>query len=909
MKLDEYRKKRDFTRTREPAGGERAADGRSFVVQKHAARALHYDFRLELDGVLLSWAVPKGPSRDPKVKRLAMQTEDHPVAYGGFEGVIPKGEYGGGSVIVWDRGIWEPEGDPREAYRRGRLTFELHGDKLRGRFHLVRTAGRGKRSDRGWLLFKSNDAEAQPGSDSAIVDELPNSVLSGRSVEEVEEQPDRVWSSKKKASAAHRARTTAGATPKPRRANSGAAAEKPRRATTSNTTKTARRTKLSAPRMARSKARPAARARQLLPDFVPPELATLVDAAPEGDDWLHEMKLDGYRILARIDREGVTLQSRRGNDWTSRLPSVAKAVAALGLEGAILDGELVVLGENGVSNFQRLQNSLEGGKDTACTYFVFDVLFADGEDLRAKPLSERKELLAELLRGRSKKGDRVRLSEHVTGGGATFFERACKLGLEGIVSKRAASPYESRRSRSWLKVKCLSRQEFVIGGYTEPSGSRSHFGALLLGVQGGKGLEYAGKVGTGFTGESLREIAQRMKKLERKTAPFVNPPRGYEARGVHWLEPSLVGEVEFTERTDDGHVRHATFRGLRDDKPPADVHAERAEPEPSGAPGGRAAESGGPTTARAAARPPQPRTSKSTTAKRAAPSIQVDASRIRLTHPERVLYPDQGLTKADLALYYAHVAHVMLPHVVDRPLTLVRCPEGAGKECFFQKHPTEGTPDAVARFPIKEKKGTHDYMVVHDAEGLIGLVQVGALEIHTWGSRTGDVEKPDQIVFDLDPDTGLPWANVVEAAVTLRARLDALGLTAFLKTTGGKGLHLVVPVAPDTAWEGAKAFTKQVVDAMVADEPRKYLSTMTKEKRKGKIFLDYFRNARGATAVCAFSTRARAGAPVSVPLAWEELTPKGPLSFDVRTVPERLARLKTDPWADFDAARAPMKRR
>jgi bifunctional non-homologous end joining protein LigD len=765
--------------------------------------------------------VPKGPSLDPNVKRLAMQTEDHPIEYGDFEGVIPKGEYGGGSVLVWDRGRWIPEGDARESYRRGRLTFELEGEKLHGRFHLVRTrAAAGKRDGKSWLLIKSGDAAAERGSDTEVVDAHPASVLSGRTLQEVERDPDRVWHSNRESNAA-------------------------------------------VARVRRPAPHPNAR-KAALPSFVPPQLATLVAAAPDGDAWLHELKLDGYRILARIDRGKVRLLTRRGHDWSERMRSVASAFAALPLARALIDGELCVLRQDGVSDFQRLQNSLQAGRDEACTYFAFDLLYLDDRDLRALPLLERKQLLRRALAG--ERNRRLRYNDHVQGGGPRFFAHACKLGAEGVVSKRGDAPYTSDRSRTWLKTKCVAREELVIGGYTDPSGARGHFGALLVGSYDDQGaLRYAGKVGTGFTRQSLAELHAKLARLEQKSPPFANPPRGADARGVHWLRPELVAQVQYIERTAEGLVRHASFQGLRGDKPADEVRAEKPAAE-------------------------------------LAPANE-SLQRLRLTHPERVLYPEQNVTKRDLARYYAQVAALMLPHVARRPLTLVRCPEGRANGCFFQKHPGRGVPRAIGRVRIREKRAALDYMTIDGAEGLVALVQMGALEIHVWGSRTESVECPDQLVFDLDPDEALPWSRMIEAAQRVRERLTDLGLVPFLKTTGGKGLHIVVPIAPRTPWDEAKQFSKAIVDGIVRAEPDKYVATMAKGKRTGKVFLDYLRNGRGATAIAPYSTRARAGAPVSAPLDWDELTPElRPDRYTLLNMPERLAAI-ADPWSDFDRSR------
>ena len=821
--LEVYRKKRHFGRTAEPRGETRQrSKGFSFVVQKHAASRLHYDFRLELDGVLLSWAVPKGPSLDPGVKRMAVQTEDHPIEYGGFEGVIPKGEYGGGSVVVWDRGQWLPEGDARADYQRGRLTFQLQGEKLKGGFHLVRTKGAGKQPS--WLLIKRNDAHAQRGSEAKLVEEQPRSVVSGRTVEEVGEARDRVWHSRKRTPA----------WPDPKKLKGARAGE--------------------------------------LPDFVEPELATLVGEPADGDEWLHEIKLDGYRMLARCDGEGgVRWLTRRGHDWSARVPSLVAELSALGLPPALFDGELVVQ-ERGLSNFQQLQSSLNERHDARILYYAFDLLHFAGHDLRDATLLDRKRLLADVLSAaQAGSQSRIRLSAHVLGDGEQFFARACELGVEGAVSKRADSRYVSGRGRSWLKVKCVQRQEFVIGGFSEPRGARNHLGARLLGVQEKDGLQYAGKVGTGFTERSLAELQRKLIPLERERPPFVAPPRGAEARGVHWVEPKLVAEVEFTERTRDGMIRHPTFRGLREDKPAEQVRDERPQAPPHRA-----------TPARAP---------------KAAPALALRS--VRLTHPDRVLYPELGLTKTDLALYYAQVAERMLPHVAERPLMIVRCPDGQGSQCFHQKHPGRGTSKAIKRTKIAESKGVLESMYVDDAEGLVQLVQMGALEIHTWGARVGDVEHPDQLTFDLDPDEGLPWPAVAEAALTLKQRLERLELTSFLKTTGGKGLHLVVPIAPSLPWVEAKQLCRSIANAMMREAPDKYVITISKQQRKGKLLIDYLRNGRGATAVCAYSTRARANATVALPIAWSELDPKrAPGPFSLRDVPARIAAVP-DPWAGF----------
>jgi bifunctional non-homologous end joining protein LigD len=806
--------------------------------------------------------------------------------------VIPHGEYGGGAVLLWDRGTWEPEGDPEEMYRRGRLNFELHGEKLRGGFHLVRTGPADKSGKQRWLLFKSKDDAAKPGTGDGILEEEPRSVISGRDIASVAEDPDHVWTSKEVAStSAVRKKTDP-------RAKAGA----------------------QAPNLGAELARHPGARRLDLPEFVEPELATLSAEAPEGSDWLHEIKLDGYRILARIEGHHAQLLSRRGNDWTSRLPSIASALGRLPIESGLLDGEVVVLRADGVSDFQRLQNSMEAGRDKDCVYFAFDALFLDGFDVRGLPLRERKARLKEALD--QTENARVRFSDHVEGDGPAFFARACTLGLEGIVCKRVDSKYTSGRGRSWLKVKCLARQEFVIGGFTEPAGSRRHLGALLVGVRENGGLTYAGKVGTGFTQASLAELAGRLGPLEQEEPAFQNPPSGSERRGVHWVKPQLVAEVAFVERTQDGLIRHASFQGLREDKAPEDVHLETA-----GAPKAKAAgkAKAGASKAKAGGKRksesvPQAEvvsapkkgaaTAKTPAKAKASANARVpkdlDPSRVEITHPDRILFPTQGITKRDLMLHYARVARWMLPQIVERPLMLVRCPEGEGKQCFHQKHPSRGMPRAVLAVTVQQKKGPEQNLMIRDVEGLLGLVQMGALEIHAWGCRSDRLDCPDQLVFDLDPDEGLPWERVVEAARTLRERLDQHGLAGFLRVTGGKGLHIVSPVIPTTPWEAAKQFTKRVADAMALAEPSKYLATMTKQKRKGKLFIDYFRNGRGATAVCSYSTRARSGAPLAVPIEWDELEHGvRPDQFTLKNFEASLSAFE-DPWSSFDDARAPI---
>jgi bifunctional non-homologous end joining protein LigD len=804
--LETYRRMRDFGRTAEPPGGEprRAGKGRlSFYIQRHAASRLHYDFRLELDGVLKSWAVPKGPSLDPSQRRLAVHVEDHPLEYGTFEGEIPRGEYGGGTVLLWDLGRWVPEGDPAEGYRKRRLKFRLEGRKLRGRWTLVGMGGKAGEDGKNWLLIKERDGEARAASEGDVTELLPESV-SGR----------------------------------------------------------ARREEAPAP----------------LPRFVPPQLATLAASAPSGEDWVHELKFDGYRVIAAFGGGAVRLFTRKGLDWSDRFRPVLEALKGLSARSALLDGEVVVLDEQGRSDFQKLQNALSEGRGEGLLYHVFDLLSLDGQDLRGHPLLKRKAALQSLLEStRAERGEpfdlRVRYTEHVKGGGAGLYRKACELALEGVVCKRADAPYLSgERSRDWLKVKCLKEQEFVVAGFTEPGGSRKGLGALVLGVQEKGGLRYAGRVGTGFTQASLRELRPKLEALETPRSAFLRPPAGAQARGARWIKPVLVAEVAFTGWTSDGLVRQGSFKGLREDKAPEEVTVEEpAKPRRHG---------------RAKAQAPAP-----------AP---------RLSNPDRVLWPDAGVTKAQLAEYLESVSSRLLPQVARRPLALLRCPAGVGKPCFYQKHDAGMFPASVKRVKVREKKGGHaEYLYIEDEAGLRALAQMGALELHPWGSTVDDVDAPDRMIIDLDPAPGVPWERVVAAAREVRGRLRELGLGAFLKTTGGKGLHVVVPLAKGATWEQVKTFSRALAGAFALESPDTYTARLPLKERKGRIFIDYLRNERGSTAVAAWSPRARAGATVSMPLDWSELKASlDPRRFTVLTAPKRLA--KADPWADLERARRPL---
>ncbi len=861
MPLDEYRRKRDFKTTPEPAGGGEAPhDSLSYVIQKHAASRLHWDFRVELGGVLLSWAVPKGPSYDTADKRLAMHVEDHPLDYGGFEGIIPKGEYGGGTVMLWDRGWWEPyEGTPEEAEKQvanGMLKMVLHGERLQGRWVLVRTHGYSRGGD-SWLLIKEHDGGERASAHFNAIEEWTTSVGTGRTMDQIA-LGDEVWHSRP---SGH----------EPTAANEVAELARDSQ----------RRAKVSSADLAAL----AGAVKAKLPREQVVELATLVKDVPTGEDWLHELKFDGYRILAFAEKDAVRLISRNGKDWTERFEPVATAVKELAAgRDLLLDGEVVVLKPDGASNFQLLQNFAKRGTPAELHYYVFDLLHLDGWDLRGVRLIDRKPVLNALLAGAT--NGLVRRTDHITGSGDVFYAQACEHALEGVVSKLATSTYRAGRQREWRKAKCLLRQEFVVVGYTDPGGTRSGFGALVLGVRDGDKLIPAGRVGTGFTDASLAEILATLKPLERDSSPTDPAPKGAAARGIHWVEPKLVAEVSFAEWTDVGQLRHPSFLGLRDDKPTDEVVMERPASLPPQTP--------------PAEKPT--RASKGSSAKSAPTQLEG----VKVTNPGRELWPDAGITKLEAMQYYESVAELMLPHVKERPLSLVRCPAGFTGECFYQKH-IENFPKAVATVDIYEpdEKRSVPYARVTSLASIIGLVQMGVLEIHPWGSRADDPNRPDRLVFDLDPDTELPFSQVAATALLLRSELSRLGLKSWLKSTGGKGLHVVVPVARSKSWDEVHDFSHVFVDSIVALEPSLFTSNMSKAKRGGRIFIDYLRNARGATSVAAYSTRARPGAPVSVPLDWSELDgiDRAP-EYTVRNMGERIgAPGFRDPWADLGSHR------
>ncbi len=851
---------RDFGVTEEPRGAARkpksqARDGLPFVIQKHAATRLHYDFRLGWDGVLKSWAVTKGPSYNPADKRLAVQVEDHPWEYRDFEGIIPKGQYGGGTVMVWDKGFWLPHDDVDQGLKGGHLKFELHGQKLLGDWVLVRMHGRNDRPDKpNWLLIKEKDKFAREASSAPITDEAPNSAASGRTMEQIAARKDRVWNSKDSSSNA---------------------------AQSTGESKTSQHPKIQKP-LAR---KPIAEVRKLpvkkFPGFISPQLAQSTTAAPGGEDWIHELKLDGYRIQIQVqsdERRGskdhsVKLLTRKGLDWSARMPDIASAARQLPVKNAILDGEAVVLDDRGVSNFSELQAAFQRDRHSYITYYAFDLLYLDGHDLRDLPLFRRRSILEKLLIGTE--GTPLKMSEGIEGKGAVVFEKACVLGAEGIVSKLATSKYTSGRAGTWLKIKCHLEQEFVIGGFTLPSKGTVGVGALLLGYyQAGK-LIYAGRTGTGFTQSTHRSLRASFDMLSSKQSPFVDVPREMQ-RGAHWLKPQLVAQVVFSTWTRDTLVRQAAFKGLREDKPADEVTRETAilpESRESAKTGKQSSQD-------------LPRKGKTA------------MQDVALTHPEKVLDAESGLTKLALAEYFEAVSDNMLPHVADRPLSVVRCPDGNRKPCFFQKHVGMGTAHGVKSVTIRNRKSgaKEEFLTVDSVTGLIGLAQMGVLEIHTWGARNESVDHPDRIVFDLDPDPSIDWETLAATAQEFKKRLSKVGLKSFLKTTGGKGLHVVAPIRPEHEWPTIKQFAHELVLQFEREQPGLYITKMSLAARKNRIFLDYLRNDREATSVAPYSPRARSGAPVAMPLRWDELKLSNMPKFHISDFDKWSGRLRRDPW-------------
>jgi bifunctional non-homologous end joining protein LigD len=869
--LEIYRKKRRFAVTPEPRGRKAAAGGRQYVIQKHAARRLHYDLRLELDGVMKSWAVTRGPSLDPNQKRLAVHVEDHPIEYNSFEGTIPEGEYGGGTVMVWDRGTWMPDGDAHKAYAKGHLVFDLDGEKLHGRWHLVRMRGRDSERHENWLLIKARDDEARGPRDPDILQQEPRSAVTGRSIEEIaagKGGKKRVWHSNR----------VAKTEPKSHRTFKAKIGKIAARSLSRTRAKTSRRAT-----GASQKKEPKKR-RSALPDFVPLSLATLYDQAPAGAEWLHEIKYDGYRMEARLDDGDVQLLTRKRQDWTHRFEPVATAVSRLPAAAALLDGEIVVENARGISDFSLLQTDLKDGRTDRFIYCVFDLLHLDGRDLLNEPLLARKAALAGLAKADGQNGV-IRYAENFEEAGPVILRHACEMGLEGIISKRRDAAYRPGRSDNFVKTKCRGGQEVIVVGYSPSTVVANAIGALTIALREDGELRYAGRAGTGYSHKTARELFQKLQPLRTAKRP-IELPVDERRKDVVWVKPQLVIEVQSAGMTHGGVLRQAAFKGIREDKSAGEIVREVPAAKPS---------------ASAMTQNKVPLKSASRRVQQGKPSAGVRDGGplgLHLTHPDRVYWPDVGVRKADLAAYYVAVWDWMKPHILGRALSLVRAPEGVGGETFFQKHIASNVKSSPLRHVVPGKD--HDAIAVETVEDLVALVQSGALEIHVRGSRLDSLETCDRIVFDLDPGEGVSWPAIVAAAREIRERLNAIKLASFVKLSGGKGIHVALPIA-DTDWDTAKLFAQCIAAAMAADSPKLYLAKMTKSLRKGRIFIDYFRNSREATSIAAYSTRARAGAPVSAPVTWERLarTTRGN-EFNVLDLKKRL---KEDAWGEIGKIR------
>ena len=849
--LQRYHDKRDFTLTPEPPPARaRAGKALSFVIQKHDARRLHCDFRLELDGVLLSWAVPKGPSFDPADKRMAVRTEDHPLAYAGFEGTIPAGQYGAGEVIVWDRGSWQPLGDPRQGLVDGKLAFELHGEKLRGQWELVRMRAKNDapkdRRQEAWLLFKKRDAEARPRSAFDVISALPDSVNAKGETNGKASAPRAKMKSKAtttRGMAASRAASTADAAPK-----------------------------------------------AALPKSLAPQLATLAAGVPLTGDWIYELKFDGYRLLARVQRGKARLYTRSGHDWSDRLPHLVHDIEQLGVGSAWLDGEIVVQNDEGAHDFNALQNAFERHSTRRVEYVLFDLPYFDGHDLRDAPLYARRALLERLLA--SRKSAHLHFSAEIGADGASVLRAACERHFEGVLAKRRDAPYRSARTDSWLKLKCRRRQEFVVGGYTDRGNAPSEIGSLLLGVHDGEGrLLHAGSVGTGWDRAAARALHARLSKLVRDETPFAQTLDAKEPRwprrsagAPRWVEPALVVEVRFGEWTPAGRIRHASFVAVRSDKAARAITREAAVMAPP---------------------PPAQRAVRST-----APTA---LHGIKISHPERVIDAKSGLTKLDLVRWYDNIADRILPHLQGRPVSLVRAHDGVAGAQFFQKHGEKIGIPGIVELPASLWPGRAALLELRTREALIGAAQMNVVEFHTWNSSVRQIGKPDRMIFDLDPGEGVAWPAIQEAALLVRALLEQVGLKAWLKTSGGKGLHVVVPLAARAEHDVVKGFSRALVQHLARTIPQRFVARSGPANRVGKIFVDYLRNGLGATTAVAFSARARPGLGVSMPLDWDALSAlKASDQWTIANAREHLSFEKHDPWAGFASTRqslgAAMKR-
>ena len=828
-KLEDYNSKRDFSKTLEPAGKEETAGERlRFVVQKHAASRLHFDFRIEWEGVLLSWAVPKGPSDNPKDKRLAVAVEDHPMDYRNFEGNIPKDEYGGGTVMLFDEGYWEPQEDMAKGLKEGSVKMILHGERLKGKWALVRMKPKEGEADKNWLLIKEKDEYVK---DKDSIGSSDTSVRSGRTMDEIREEKDIEEN-----------------------------------------------------------------AQSNLPfQKADVQLAKLEKKVPTGDNWLYELKYDGYRIVAYIEDDAVRLMTRNGQDYTEKFPEITETLKKL-QQNMVLDGEIVVFNENGKSDFQKLQNYLKKKNRYRVTYVVFDLLAYKDEDFREYKLSERKGKLLELL---DNQNGQLYYSQHTSGNGKDILHAACKAGMEGIICKKADSLYHGSRNGDWVKVKCEMRQEFVVGGYTLTSKKRSGVSALLLGYFEGEELVYAGRAGTGFTQKIMKDLEKKFETIIRKTPPFKDPPKERSDEEIFWLSPKLVAEIRFQEWTDEKLLRQASYKGLREDKDPKDVVMEKPDVIQDEDEASEELEEIKPDEISS-------RTdSEGEKEKEKKNRKSMTINKIRLSSPDKDMYDGLMVTKEEVAKYYLKVSERMLPYAGHRILSFLRCPEGIDGECFYQKH-VDKVGKGMKKAEVTEKSGDkEDYIYIEDELGIISAVQMGTLEFHAWGSKVDDMEKPDMMVFDLDPAEGMDISKVREGVRDMKTILDELSLTSFLKTSGGKGYHVVVPLNASADWEIVREFAKLCAQAMEERWPDKYTSNMRKEKRKGKIFIDWVRNGRSATSVAAYSLRARKNAPVSMPISWDELDKVLPAGITIKDAEERMK--AEDPWKDFFKSRQGLK--
>ncbi|MBJ6987769.1 DNA ligase D [Devosia sp. MC521] len=867
-KLSSYQEKRDFEQTQEPSGRKKIKSSKwlRFVIQKHDATRLHYDLRLELDGVFKSWAVTRGPSLDPGDKRLAVEVEDHPLEYGDFEGAIPKGQYGGGTVMLWDRGYWIPEEglSPEQALNEGELKFTLTGERLHGSFVLVRMKHDrhgGNRSN--WLLIKHQDDHSVNANGAAILTENSTSIASGRTMQQISQSKGRK--------------------PKPFMVGQpnvkAAIASQAQQGLEENQLKPKRRS---------TKPVPSNAAHTALPGFVEPQLCQVATRPPAQDQWIHEIKFDGYRMQLRINDGTVTLKTRKGFDWTDKFAAIAEAAGTL--PDLIIDGEICALDDQGAPDFSALQAVMSEGKTDDLVFFAFDLLFHGANDLRDQGLTDRKKRLELLLKGAGK-DPRIRFVDHFETGGDAVLRSACRLSLEGIVSKKANAPYVSGRTNAWVKSKCRGGHEVVIGAYATTNGK---FRSLLVGVNQGDKLVYVGRVGTGFSSAKVKTLLAELKKLEAKTSPFTGLARPKKGADITWLEPELVAEIEYAGWTAGGKVRQAAFKGLRQDKPASEVVAEMpTDPksvelsDPAGAP---------------------PRKSRGAAVNRA----RVDVMGVAISSPSKALWPDandgEEVTKLDLARYFAKVGTWLIDHIKGRPCSVVRTPDGILHQQFFQRHALAGTSNLLELIEVTGDKKT--YLQIDRVEGLAAIAQIGGTELHPWNSAPGQPEVPGRLVFDLDPGPDVEFSTVVDAALELRSRLDTLGLVSFCKTTGGKGLHVVTPLSirrgKNPSWTDAKDFARSVCQLMAADSPSRYLVKMAKNQRQGRIFLDYLRNDRMATAVAPLSTRARLGATVSMPLDWTQVTLNlDPTRFTIRTVPKFLK--ASAPWQSYADGARPLR--